>query len=262
MPVKLHFQTLGTGTPVLILHGLFGSLGNWRMLAKHLSASHRVITVDLRNHGKSAHAGSMTYVEMAEDVLHLITDQALQNTILIGHSMGGKTVMTAALMQPELIDRIIVMDIAPVSYKHRYGKLFTAMRDLPLHSIKNRTGAEKMLDALINDPELARFLLQNLVRTGNGFAWRLNLPALRNNIEHISGFPDLGPRAQYRKPALFLGGVNSYFIQPEHHPVIRDYFPKAEIESVEKAGHMLHIEQPEIVLDKIRRFINQEGSEL
>ena len=239
----------------MILHGLFGSLGNWRMMAKNLSVNHQVITVDLRNHGKSAHAGSMTYVEMAEDVLHLITDQALRNTTLIGHSMGGKTVMTAALMQPELIDRIIVMDIAPVSYKHRYGKLFSAMRDLPLNGIKTRNEAEKKLDALINDPELARFLLQNLVRTGNGFAWRLNLPALRNNIEHISGFPDLGPHAQYRKPALFLGGANSHFIRPEHHPAIHGYFPKAEIESIDKVGHMLHMEQPEIVLDKIRRFI-------
>ncbi|MGH8120309.1 MAG: alpha/beta fold hydrolase [Gammaproteobacteria bacterium] len=255
MPVKLNFQVLGEGPTVVILHGLCGSLGNWRMMAKQLSANHRVVTVDLRNHGKSAHTGSMTYVEMAEDVLHLITDQSLRNITLVGHSMGGKAVMAAALMQPELSDRIIVMDIAPVRYAHRYGKLLSAMRDLPLPGIKNRNEAEKMLDALINDPELARFLLQNLVKTGNGYAWRLNLPSLRTNIEDISGFPDFGPHAQFRKPALFLGGVNSYFIRPEHHPVIHGFFPKAEIEPIADAGHMLHLDQPEIVLDKIRRFI-------
>ena len=256
MPAKLHYNTTGKGEPILILHGLFGSLRNWHSIAKILAEEYQVITPDLRNHGQSEHADSMTYTEMAEDVLYLIKELSFENISLIGHSMGGKVAMVNALLHPSLIEKLIVLDIAPVSYVHRYGKLFQAMQDLPLDQVKNRIEAGTILNNQLNDTFLSQFLLQNLNRDENGFQWRLNLPAILNNIEFISGFPDIGTDIKYDKPALFLGGKNSHFIQADYHRTIRGYFPRVEIELIENAGHMLHIEQPEVVVDRIRRFIN------
>jgi len=256
MPVKLHYSTLGTGKPVIILHGLFGSSRNWQSVAKALAGEYRVITPDLRNHGQSEHADSMTYTEMAEDVLALIRDQSLEKVSLVGHSMGGKVAMLSALLNsPSLIEKLAVLDIAPVSYEHRYGKLFEAMHNLPLDRIKNRNEAEKILNDQINDIFLTQFLLQNLVKSEKGFEWRFNLRAIQDNIETISSFPEIEPNTKYDKPALFLGGATSHFIQPQYHDDIRKYFPNADIELIENAGHMLHIEQPEVVVDKIRNFL-------
>jgi len=256
MAVKLHYKILGKGQPIMILHGLFGSSRNWQSIAKVLAENYRVITLDLRNHGQSGHAESMTYTEMAEDVLGLIKELSLENLFLMGHSMGGKVAMVIALLHPLLIEKLVVLDIAPVSYEHRYGKLFQAMQDLPLDQVKNRIEAGTILNNQINDTFLSDFLLQNLNRADNGFQWRLNLPAILDNIEFISGFPDIGPDTQYSRPALFLGGKNSHFIQAEYHNVIRDYFPRASIELIENAGHMLHIEQPEVLVERIRQFIS------
>lgn len=255
MPIRLHYNVFGVGEPILILHGLFGSSRDWHSIAKILAENYQVITLDLRNHGQSEHADSMTYPEMVEDVLDLIRDQSLENLSLIGHSMGGKVAMVYALLHPSLIKNLLVLDIAPVSYEHRYGKLFQTMQDLPLDQVKNRNEAEIILNGQINDTFLSQFLLQNLNKDENGFQWRLNLLAIQNNIEFISGFPDIGPDTKYDKPALFLGGKNSHFIQPEYHKTIRGYFPKAGIELIENAGHMLHIEHPEVVVDKIRKFL-------
>ena len=255
MSVKLHHNIIGTGNPVIILHGLFGSSRNWQSVAKTLSENFQIITPDLRNHGQSFHAESMTYTEMAEDVLTLINELSLGKVSIVGHSMGGKVAMINALLHSHMINKLAVLDIAPVSYEHRYGKLFQAMNNLPLDQIKNRNEAEKILNDQINDIFLTRFLLQNLSRTDNGFEWRFNLPAIQSNIEHISSFPDLELDAKYEKPALLLGGNNSHFVQPDYHGVIKKYFPNAEIELIENAGHMLHIEQPEVVINSIRQFI-------
>lgn len=255
MPVHLHYNSIGSGKPVIILHGLFGSSRNWQGMAGRLGHGHRVITVDLRNHGQSGQAASMTYPEMAEDVLSLIKQQALENVTLIGHSMGGKTAMTCALLQPDAIARLVVLDIAPVAYHHRYGKLFYAMQNLPLEKIRNRNEAEHLLNEMINDVKLSRFLLQNLVRTAAGYRWRINLATIQNNAEHISNFTLPVPHAIYDRPALFLGGKGSRLLQPVHHPATMALFPAARIELIDRAGHMLHIEEPDIVLDRICRFI-------
>jgi pimeloyl-ACP methyl ester carboxylesterase len=255
MPVKLHYNIFGEGKPVIVLHGLFGSSRNWQSVAKTLSLNFQIITPDLRNHGQSFHAESMTYTEMSEDVLELIKINSLDNVSLIGHSMGGKVAMINALLHSHVIEKLAVLDIAPISYEHRYGKLFQAMNNLPLDNIKSRNEAEKILNDQINDIFLTRFLLQNLARTDNGFEWRLNLPAIQSNIEYISSFPDIGPDTQYEKPALFLGGEKSHFVQPQYHEKIKKYFPNADIELIENAGHMLHIEQPDKTVSKLRKFL-------
>lgn len=255
MTVRLHYNIHGEGAPLIILHGLFGSSRNWQTIAKKLVGNFQVITPDLRNHGMSFHALSMTYTEMAEDILELIRDLSLDNVSLIGHSMGGKVAMINALFHSHVIEKLAVLDIAPVSYEHRYGKLCQAMQNLPLDQINNRNEAGEILNDQINDLFLTQFLLQNLLRAEDGFEWRINLPAIQSNIESISSFPDMGNGKQYDKPALFLGGEKSHFVQPEYHGEIKKHFPNAEIELIENAGHMLHIEQPDIVIDKIRNFL-------
>jgi pimeloyl-ACP methyl ester carboxylesterase len=255
MSASLHYNSFGEGQPIIILHGLFGSSRNWQSIARILAKNYQVITLDLRNHGQSEYADSMTYMEMAEDVLDLINELSLENLSLIGHSMGGKVAMINALQHPSLIEKLIVLDIAPVSYEHRYGKLFQAMQDLPLNQVKDRIEAGKILNNQVNDAFLSQFLLQNLNRDENGFQCHINLPAILNNIEYISGFPDIGTVIKYDKPALFLGGKNSHFIQTGYHQTIRGYFPGAVIELIENAGHMLNIEQPDVLVDRIRQFI-------
>ena len=255
MTIHLHYNITGSGDPVIVLHGLFGSSRNWQGMARRLGRTHQVIAVDLRNHGQSHQADSMTYPEMAEDVLGLVKQQNLVNVTLIGHSMGGKVAMACALLQTHSITRLVVLDIAPVTYQHHYGKLFFAMQNLPLEKIRNRNEAERMLDEMVNDIKLTRFLLQNLVRAETGFRWRINLPLIQNNIEHISNFPLPTAHTVYDRPALFLGGGESHFLQPVHHPAIRALFPSARIELIDNVGHMLHIDEPDIVLDRIRQFI-------
>ena len=255
MPVRLHYRDTGKGEPVIILHGLFGSSRNWQGIAKKLAEEFRIIAVDLRNHGQSAFADSMLYTEMAEDLFHLISQLSLESPNLIGHSMGGKVAMMTALNYQTLVKKLVILDIAPVNYGHRYGKIFSALNSLPLNRITSRNEAEKILDQTINDQDLTRFLLQNLTRSGPGFQWRINIRSIEENIEYINTFPENIDSRKWNKPALFLGGKNSMFIQPRFHKAILDLFPAAEIELIENAGHMLHIEQAATVVGKIRDFL-------
>ena len=257
MPVNLHYHAFGEGRPIMILHGLFGSSRNWQSIAKKLADNFRIITVDLRNHGQSGHTSSMTYADMAEDIHAFIQTFELNDVSVIGHSMGGKVAMMTALQYKNLIDKLIVIDIAPVKYAHTYEKLFLAMENLPLNKIKNRNEAEKFLDAQINDRWLTQFILQNLRRDVHGFQWQLNLPAIKTNVVHINEFPESDNEAQFDRPTLFLGGEKSDFIRAEHHPAIQNLFPQSQIQILEEAGHMLHIDKPEELLDRIKNFVGR-----
>ncbi len=256
MPAKLHYSIQGEGQAVIILHGLFGSKKNWRSIVKQLSNYYKIISVDLRNHGQSEHTDSMTYFDMAEDIYTLIKTLRLNDVSIIGHSMGGKVAMVTSLQYENLIKELIVVDIAPVKYVHAYEKLFLAMGNLPLKNIKNRNEAEKLLDAQINDRWLTQFLLQNLIRDSQIFQWQLNLQAIKLNIAHISQFPEIDDGVQFNLPTLFLGGTESDFIREEYHETVYGYFPQAQIRMIDNAGHMLHIEQPSIVLESIKAILS------
>lgn len=255
MSLKLHHSIYGEGEPVLILHGLFGSSTNWRSVARALSDNYRIITPDLRNHGQTGHTDSMTYQEMGEDIIRLLDELSLEHATIIGHSMGGKIAMINALLFPDRIKKLFILDIAPADYEHRYGKIFHVMQNLPLDKINNRNEAEAILNEQFDDLFLVRFLLQNLNRKDGGYEWRINLTAIRNNIDLISTFPELEPGRIFDKPVRFLAGETSRFIQPDHQQIIHRYFPGAKIKYVKNAGHMLHVEQPETVLEEFRLFL-------
>ncbi len=253
--LDLAYQTYGeTGRPMVILHGLLGSGRNWTTLAKRLGEDHRVFTLDLRNHGGSPWAEAMTYELLARDITHFIGRHELGPVILIGHSMGGKTAMRAALDRPDLIEKLIVADIAPVTYQHSFGGYVEAMHGLDIASLKARSEIDERLAATVPEAGVRAFLLQNLRRGDSGFTWRPNLAGLAKAMPHLTIFPSSEADC-FDQPTLFLAGANSDYVLPEHQSEILRLFPKSRTQMMEKAGHWLHAEQPAIFLNHVKDFV-------
>jgi esterase len=256
MPLLLAAVECGAGPPLAILHGLFGSGRNWTSIAQGLAPQHRVIALDLRNHGASPWAETMGYAEMAEDVRASLSARGYEHYALLGHSMGGKVAMMAALQHPETVQRLIVADIAPVSYPMRHLGEVEAMRRLDLTGIQRRSQADVALASAIPDAAERAFLLQNLIFDNGEARWRFNLEAIEQQMPALVDFPTIPTGGTYDSPALFLAGGRSDYVQPASEPAIRRFFPKAEIASIDKAGHWLHAEQPAEFLAIIARFLS------
>ncbi len=251
----LHYVEYGGGPPLLVLHGLFGSGSNWRSLARAFADTHRVVVADLRNHGLSLHLPRMRYLDMAEDLRELLYALGIDRAQWIGHSMGGKAAMTVALRYPEVVGHLVVIDIAPVAYRHDHGHLVAAMTGLDLDRIRSRNQAEEALRDDIPDDVIRRFLLQNLVLDQGRYRWRLNLPALQRDMDEIVGFPPDLDGAHFPGPSLFVAGGASNYIAAGHHGAIRGFFPRAEIQVIDGAGHWVHVDKPEPLVQAIRRFL-------
>ena len=257
MPLSLAAAEYGSGPPLAILHGLFGSGRNWASIAQRLAARHRVIAFDLRNHGVSPWADGMAYDEMAEDVHASLKARGYERSALLGHSMGGKVAMIAALLSPEAVERLVVADIAPVAYPMRHLGEAQAMRRIDLAGIARRSQADAALAAAVPDAAERGFLLQNLVFENGGARWRVNLEAIEQNMSRLVDFPTLPEGPPYQGPALFIGGAQSDYLRREHEPAIRRLFPKAEIARIENAGHWIHAEQPAAFLALVEPFLNR-----
>jgi pimeloyl-ACP methyl ester carboxylesterase len=249
----------GQGPSVAILHGLFGSGRNWRSIAQQLAAHHRVLTFDLRNHGASPWADGMSYGEMVDDLRTSLHERSIERTALLGHSMGGKVVMLAALLHPDEVDRLVVVDIAPVLNPPTLLPYVGAMRSLDLQGVARRGEIDARLTGPIPNAAERAFLLQNLV-IGEGKAhWRLNLEAIERDFPQIVNFPVLPPDLAYRGPTLFVVGANSPYIRSVDEPVIRDLFPQARITRIEGAGHWIHAEQPQAFLRVVEPFLSDSA---
>ena len=252
----LNFQEFGQGRPIIILHGIFGSARNWQGIARALGDKHHVITPDLRNHGQSPHIESMSYIEMANDVISIADHLKLDDIVLVGHSMGGKVAMTAALTNPDRFSALIVVDIAPVNYTHDFKSLVDTMNSLKLKSLKNRADAEAELGKVIDENSIIQFLLQNLVRSEGNFRWRLNLEWITANLGTLGQFPEKLANISCRLPTLFLGGAESDYLRSIYNAEIFQYFPAAEITMIDGAGHWVHAEKPNEFLNEVKTFIN------
>lgn len=252
----LEFQEFGQGRNIIILHGLFGSARNWQGIARNLGEKHHIITPDLRNHGQSPHSDSMSYADMANDVITIADRLKLNDIIIVGHSMGGKVAMSAALTQPERFSAVAVIDIAPVSYAHNFDTLITAMKSLKLELLNSRTQAEEALNKVIDDKGVIQLLLQNLIRSDGEFKWRINLKGIMTNLNLIGQFPDSLKNTPCRLPTLFLGGSESDYLRSIHNSAIYEHFPAAEITMINGAGHWLHAEKPTEFLKELKTFIN------
>lgn len=227
------------GTPLLIAHGLFGSARNWGVLAKRLSAHRQIIAVDMRNHGESFHAPTNSYQDMAADLAAVIEPYGQAD--VLGHSMGGKAAMVVALTRPELVNRLIVADIAPVKYPHTQADKIAAMKAVDLSKVQHRRDADAQLEPAIPNAPLRSFLLQSLT-LGDTPSWKLNLDALDTAMLEIMDFPELV--GDFMRGVLFLSGGNSNYVTPEHHAQIRTMFPNAIFEAIPNSGHWLHAEKP------------------
>jgi pimeloyl-ACP methyl ester carboxylesterase len=252
--VILHGSGLGTGDPVVLLHGLFGRSQNLGALARRLSSRFRVISLDLRNHGASPHAAGMGYERMAEDVRDTLAGLGVTRASVLGHSMGGKVAMVLALTHPDCVDRLIVADIAPVAYRHSNAAVSAAMLALPLIPGLTRAAAEAYLAEAAPDASVRAFLLQNLI-PGATPGWRIGLEHIAADMKLIEGFPAVPDGARFAGPTLFLRGASSGYVKESAWPVVQALFPASVLETVENAGHWLHAEQPEAFASAVERFM-------
>ncbi|MEI4263246.1 alpha/beta fold hydrolase [Roseovarius sp. D0-M9] len=237
----------GTATDapaLLIAHGLYGSARNWGVIAKRLGEGRRVIAVDMRNHGMSDWQDTHSYPDLAADLAEVIEAEDGPVDVL-GHSMGGKAAMMLALTRGNLVNRLIVADIAPVTYDHSQMPYIEAMKAVDLSGIERRSDAAPLLEAEVDDPALVPFFLQSLDVAER--RWRLNLDVLAREMPRIMSFPDVS--GQFDGPALFLSGEKSDYVRPEHREVIKPLFPNARFMTLKGAGHWLHAEEPRAFVD-------------
>lgn len=237
----LHHKVLGEGQPLILLHGLFGSLNNWRLIARKLASFYRVVLVDQRNHGHSPHREGMEYRALAADLCELMDALGLTSAHLLGHSMGGKTAMQFAGDYPARVDRLIVVDVAPRAYPSRHEVILNALLALDLTWFTRRKDLDAVLARDIPNPAVRQFLLANLERDGNGrFRWRMNLAAIQRGYSQVNGAVTLTGPVDH--PALFVRGGKSDYIQDADIPEIYRLFPKAQIVTLPSAGHWLSAE--------------------
>ena len=240
---------------LLIVHGLFGSARNWGAIAKRMSEDREVVAVDMRNHGSSFFDPRHDYPAMAEDLARVIEAEGAPMDV-VGHSMGGKAAMLLALTRPELVNRLVVADIAPVAYRHSQSHLIAAMRGLDLHALSSRSVADARLAQAVDDPQVRAFLLQSLDLKATLPRWRLNLDVLDAQMPLITGWPDTTGLAPFAGPVLFLSGARSDYVRPEARPLIRALFPAARMAKLPDTGHWLHAENPRDFEATLRVFLD------
>ena len=255
MSIKLAFEVVGNGPPVIILHGLFGAGRNWSQIAQALGRSHRVYLPDARNHGASPWAEAMSYPEMALDVLALIEREQLPRPILIGHSMGGKTAMALALEHQQAIAGVAVIDIAPERYGDQFSPYVTAMRRLDVAGASSRKQVHQALANSLDSGAPVDFLMQNLRRHEERFDWRINLMATAMCMPDLCGFPQALTHKHYAGPALFVAGANSDYVRAESHAEIKHLFPGARLARIDDAAHWVHADQPEALTHTLHGWL-------
>lgn len=255
--MQLHYQSLGQGQPLILLHGLFGSADNWGTVAKHFSQNHpiqnhQVISVDLRNHGRSPHSESQSYTDMAEDIVELCDALNLETIYLLGHSLGGKVAMQFATQYPERVDQLIIVDMAMRAYPDEHTHLIDAMMAVDLSTIQSRSEADRSLSGTISNAMVRQFLLMNLVKSGKNLKWRINLAALKANYPAMQ--QAVCESAQYDKPCLFIRGERSDYVRDGDIDHIKAHFTKAQFASL-PTDHWVHAEQPEAFIKAIAQFL-------
>lgn len=242
---------------MVVLHGLFGSSVNWRTVARALAPHHRVLCVDLRNHGNSPWADSMDYLEMASDVHALITQQGLQTPTVVGHSMGGKTAMALALTSPASVGNLVVVDIAPVPYADRFTPYVEALRSIDAATSASRTETQRRLAERLPEPATAPFLMQNMVSRNDHFDWRLNLAAISMSVPALSDFPSVLLGRRFKGPTSLIRGSTSDYVAAEDIESFRDQFPDFQSHTIKRAGHWVHAQQPEAFLSALRQALDR-----
>ena len=253
--IELHATVLGEGQPFLILHGFLGMSDNWKTLGnKFAEAGYQVHLLDQRNHGRSPHTPEMNYEVLATDIYDYCQTHNLKNIILLGHSMGGKAAMLAAGKYPDLIDKLIVVDISPKYYAPHHDQIMAGLTALENQNLTSRKNAEEFLAKFVEDSGTRMFLLKNLYwKTKEKLALRLNLKVLKETIEEVGAA--LPAEIKFEKPTLFVKGEKSNYITKEDEPLILSHFPNARIQEIPNAGHWVHAEKMKDFYDNVMHFL-------
>jgi len=255
--MKLFYRETGEGKPIFILHGLFGMSDNWATIGKQLAEKYRVIMPDLRNHGNSFHHDDWDYDHMAKDILQLANHLNLGEFILIGHSMGGKVAMKFAQEHPDLLEKFIVIDIAPRYYPVHHQTIIKALKSVNINQIKSRSEAENQLSQHIGEEGIRLFLMKNLGRNKEGFYWKFNLNVISENIENVG---EEIPPSTCVVPALFIRGSESEYINNNDTQEIKGIFSNSMVVTIKNAGHWVHADQPEALISTLTQFIDYRPS--
>ena len=250
--MKLHYRVLGTGQPLIILHGLFGSSDNWQTQAKRFAEYFRVILVDLRNHGHSDWNDDSSYISMANDVIELINELGIEKTILLGHSMGGKVAMHVAQTNAKLLSKLVVVDMGIKQYPPHHQHILQGIHSVQLEGVNSRAEADKQLTEFIDSEGVKQFLLKNLYWKEKGkLAWRMNVSVLENSMNEIlSALPE----KEVFTPTAFIRGELSNYVLDDDVSEIENYFPDSQFITIPEAGHWVHAEKPEEFVDAVLGF--------
>lgn len=253
--MHLHFEKSGQGAPLVMMHGLFGSLENLGAVSRLLEQHFTLYRLDLRNHGRSPHAESMSFDDMAGDLLEFMEGQGLSKAHVFGHSLGGKVAMAAACKEPQRIDRLVVADIAPVSYPPHHNVILDGLRAIDVDNISSRREADEQLAVYVNELGVRQFLLKSLERDSDGhFRWRINVPVILKDYDELRQAVCDG--CSFSGPTLFVRGGRSNYITEQHHSELYQKFPKARLVTIEETGHWLHAEKPQDVAQAINDFLH------
>lgn len=253
--MTLNVRKAGQGEPVVLIHGLFGSLENLGAVARVLAEDFTVYSLDLPNHGRSSHADSMSLQSMSDEIASWMDQVRLSNAHFFGHSLGGKAAMEVALNDSDRVNKLVVADIAPVKYPPHHNAVFEGLLAVRPEELTSRTEADKILEEHVPEIAVRSFLLKNLVKTPEGFSWRMNLPVIHREYEDlITG----NREGSFSGPTLFLKGGNSDYIQEQHREAIVSRFPAVELKVVANTGHWLHAEKPDVVSKIVSRFFKAD----
>ena len=251
----LHSTIKGEGKPLLILHGYFGMSDNWKSLGNQFSNDFQVHLIDQRNHGRSFHEDEFNYEVLVEDLYAYIKYHQLEKVFLIGHSMGGKTAMLFAVTYPELVDKLIVVDISPRMYQPHHNAILAGLNSIDFSIQNTRTLVDKKLSELIPDFGVRQFLLKNVFWKEKGqLAYRFNLESLTENNPEVG--EALPPFTVFENETLFLKGDKSDYITEKEEPIIEAHFPNSRITEIKNAGHWLHAENPKQFYAEVCEFLN------
>lgn len=254
--MRLYFRVAGQGPPVIILHGFLGSLHNWRMFSRRLAHRFMVFSLDLRNHGQSPHSEVLNYQVMAHDVFEFTDEQGLSSSILLGHSMGGKVAMQFAVDYPERVNKLIVADIAPKAYPPTHRSLLAALHALDLPNFRSFREVDAALAPVITDSAARHFLLKNLSRATNlGVRWKIPLDAIIQSYDDLTK-PVVAKQA-FDRPACFIRGGRSHYVEEDDLPLIREMFPRAEFVTIPGAGHWIHADALEEFVLAVNIFLTR-----
>jgi len=255
--MNLHFRSFGQGPPLVILHGLLGSLDNWVPVAQELAAHLHIFLLDLRNHGRSPHAEDFGYEVMAEDVHRFLTKQGIRATHLLGHSLGAKVAMRFAQLHPDAVKRLVVVDMSPREYPARFDALLDAMHALDVGGCQRRGEVDLMLKGVVPDKSVRQFLLKNLGRDRDGrLFWKPNLASLRANYGNVRGA--LPVNVGFGGPTLFVRGAVSDYVRDDDLPAMQALFPRMQLETIPAAGHWVHADAPGRLTEVVTQFLLAE----